>query len=137
MDDFLKQAGEALSGLAGQAGRQAEVLKLQATLGSLDDDLDRAFIEAGKRARELLTMRRIHDEELKVILERARAIEAQMMEVRRQIQDLRQGEPKGETQTDATEPPRPTDESARTCPECGTALPAGSRFCPNCGVRVE
>ncbi len=135
MDDFLKQAGEALSGLAGEAGRQTEILKLQATLGSLDDDLDRVFIEAGKRARELLTMRRIHDEELKVILERARVIEEQMMEVRQQIQDLRSRKPK--TDTAATEPPRPTDESARTCPECGTALPATSKFCPNCGVRVE
>jgi len=133
MDDFLKRAGEALSGLAGEAGRQTEILKLQSTMGSLDDDLDRVFIEAGKRARELLTMRQIHDEELKVILERARVIEGQMMEVRQQIQDLRQGKPKAEASVDAPS----AEEGARTCPECQSAVPAGSRFCPNCGVRAK
>lgn len=133
VDDFLKQAGEALSGLAGEAGRQAEVLKLQATLGSLDDDLERVFIEAGKRARELLIMRQIHDEELKVILERARIIEAEMMEVRQQIQDLRAGKPKPEAAPAAPS----AEDGTRTCPECETAVPTGSRFCPNCGVRVE
>jgi len=134
MDDFLKQAGESLSGLAGEAGRQTEILKLQSTMGSLEDDLDRVFIEAGKRARELLTMRQVHDDELKVILERARTIEAQMMEVRQQIQDLRQGKPKAEAA--AAEPPRPAEAATRTCPDCRTAVPAASKFCPNCGVRV-
>ena len=91
MDDLLRRAGKAIEGLASSAGRQAEMLKLQADMGSLDDDLDRVFIEAGKRARELLRARQLHDDELRVIVERADAIEDEMMAVRRQISELRQG----------------------------------------------
>jgi len=143
MDDFLKQMGRAVEGLAGEAGRQAEILKFQARIGSLDDDLDRVFIEAGKRARELLTMRQIHDDELRVILERAKTIEAEMMEVRGQIQDLRQGQPKAEApvaEAPVAEAPDAEKPDAGApgakCSECGTAVPEDSTFCPNCGVRL-
>lgn len=88
MDDFLRRVGKGLEDLAGGASRQAEILQLQARLGNLGDDLDRVFIEAGKRARELVQARRVHDDELRVILERARAIEDEMMELRRQIAEL-------------------------------------------------
>jgi len=88
MDDFLRQVGKGLEGLAGGASRQAEILRLQAKMGSLDDDLDRVFIEAGKRARELMQARQVLDDELRVVLERARAIEDEMMDVRRQIAEL-------------------------------------------------
>ena len=128
MDDFLRKAGRALEGLAGEAGRQAEIVRLQARLGSLDEDLDRVFIEAGKRARELLTMRRIHDEELKVILERAKQIEAEMMQVRRQIQDLRQ---------DKAGQEEPADAAERRCPACQVIVTDDAVFCPHCGVRVK
>lgn len=57
-------------------------------MGSLDDDLDRVFIEAGKRARELVQARQVLDDELRIILDRAKAIEEQMMDVRRQIAEL-------------------------------------------------
>lgn len=98
MDDFLRRVGKGIEDLAGSASRQAEILRLQARMGSLDDDLDRVFIEAGKRARELVQARQVVDEELRAILERARAIEDQMMEVRRQIAEL-QGGNRGDTPT--------------------------------------
>ena len=34
------------------------------------------------------------------------------------------------------EPPGPV-AGARTCPNCGTALPDDVRFCPECGTRIE
>ncbi|MEA3401228.1 MAG: zinc-ribbon domain-containing protein [Armatimonadota bacterium] len=125
MDDFLRKAREAIGDLAGSAGREAEILKLQTKMGALENDLDRAYEEAGKRARELLTMRQVHDEELAVLIERAREIEAQMMEIRAQIKDLRADEQSDEAQTQPT------------CPECGATLPAEASFCPECGVRVS
>lgn len=88
MDDFLRRVGKGIEDLAGSASRQAEILQLQAKMGSLGDDLDRVFIEAGKRARELVQARQVLDDELRIILERARAIEEQMMDVRRQIAEL-------------------------------------------------
>ena len=103
MDDFLKKAGDLLGDVAGQAGRQAEIIQLQAKLGSLDDQRDEAYIEAGKRARELLTMRQIHDDELRVILQRVTALDEEMMELRAQVQKLRQSPtPEGgdDTRTD-------------------------------------
>ena len=68
MADWLKKANEMLGDIAGQAGRQAEILQLQAKLGSLDNDLERVYIEAGKRAEELVQQRQVLDEELRVIL---------------------------------------------------------------------
>lgn len=98
MDDFLKKAGNLLGDIAGKAGREAEVLQLQAKLGSLDDERDQQYIEAGKRARELLTMRQIHDDELRVILQRVKDIEDRMMELREQVQQLRQDAETGATE---------------------------------------
>ncbi len=123
MDDWLKKAGDALGDLAGSAARQAEIVQLQAKLGSLDDDLDRVYLEAGKRAEELLKARQIYDDELRVILERARTIREQMMEIRQQVSELQRGG-------------RPQGAKARTCPNCDTPVPEGEDFCPHCGARV-
>lgn len=95
MTDWFRKATDALGDLAGAAGRQAEIIQLQAKLGSLDDDLDRAYVEAGKRAEELLLMRQIFDEEIKVIFERARVLKEQMMQVRAEIQALGQDKEPG------------------------------------------
>ncbi|MGD9495781.1 MAG: hypothetical protein AB7Y46_05670 [Armatimonadota bacterium] len=129
LDDFLRQAGKALEGLAGEAARQAEGVKLQARLASLDDDLDRVFIEAGKRARELVQAGQVLDGQLRVILERATAIEAEMMQLRRQIQDLRQG---ADPTTDSG-----AAQAAGTCARCRASIPPASKFCPQCGAKAE
>lgn len=89
MDDFLSRARNLLGDVAGEAGRQAETMQLQAKLGALDEERDRQFAEAGKRARELFTMRQIHDDELKIILERVQKIDDEMMQLRQKLQDLR------------------------------------------------
>ena len=69
MDDFLRRVGKGIDDPAGSARvRQAEILRLQARMGLPDDDLDRVFIEAGKRARELVQARQVVDEELRAIL---------------------------------------------------------------------
>lgn len=132
MDDFLKKAGRALGDLADSAGRESEVLQLQAKLGSLDDRLEQVYVEAGKRADELLKARQIYDDELRVILERGKEIREEMMEVRACIQQLRSGE-----QPDAEEAGPQTGTDGTTCSECGATVPDGENFCPNCGVRVR
>ncbi len=96
MDDFLSKAKSLLEDVAGQAGRQAEIVRLQTKLGSLDDSRDQQYIEAGKRARELLTMRQIHDEELRIILERIKEIEEEMMNLRAKVAKLQGGDEDGD-----------------------------------------
>jgi len=138
MSDWLKRANELLGDLAGQAGRQAEIVQLQAKLGSLDNDLDRVYIEAGKHAEELLKARQIYDDELRVILDRARVINEEMMQLRQKVQDLRQTP--DPAQPEAPSAPRPTatpEDSAgqRTCAQCGEKVATHVVFCPHCGFR--
>ncbi len=33
--------------------------------------------------------------------------------------------------------PEPPKVSARSCPQCGTAIAADARFCPSCGKKLE
>lgn len=146
MSDWLKRANELLGDLAGQAGRQAETVQLQAKLGSLDNDLDRVYIEASKRAEELLKARQIYDDELRVILERARVINEEMMELRQKVQDLRHtpdpAQPEAPEAPSAPRPPRPsaTPEDAagqRTCAQCGEKVATHVVSCPHCGTRQQ
>jgi hypothetical protein len=144
MADWLKKANEMLGDIAGQAGRQAEILQLQAKLGSLDNDLERVYIEAGKRAEELVQQRQVLDEELRVILDRARVIRDEMMELRQKTQDLRGPEQPEEPAgvPEAVEPPTPTAAPAPAVPTRveATAVPeeeAGHKFCTQCGEKVQ
>ncbi|MFP4248884.1 MAG: hypothetical protein ACLFU7_04460 [Armatimonadota bacterium] len=154
MSDWLKKANRVLGDIAGQAGRQAEIVQLQAKLGSLENKLDDVYAEAGKRAEELLVARQIQDDELRVILERARQLKDEMMEVRRQVQDLRQKpEASGSEEDNATssEPPQSAEapEETEASPEEEQASEVsaspprptpeeavGERACPSCGGEV-
>lgn len=154
MTDWLKKANEVLGDIAGQAGRGAESMQLQAKLGSLDKDLDRVYIEAGKRAEELLKARQIYDDELRVILERARVIDDEMMEVRQKVQDLRQKAEPAQPEAPAAPaepvaPPQPT-ASAPASPTPAQAMPgavptptapaeeaSGEKACAECGGNIS
>ncbi|MFO8082654.1 MAG: hypothetical protein R6V07_20465 [Armatimonadota bacterium] len=160
MSDWLKKANKVLGDIAGQAGRQAEIVQLQAKLGSLENKLDEVYVEAGKRAEELLVARQIQDDELRVILERARQIKDETMEVRQQVQDLRQAPEPADSEGEkaaVSEPPKPATapeeaeasqeqeapaqeeeaSQAPTPPPRPTAEEAvGERACPACGGEV-
>lgn len=93
-------------------------------MAELKEDVDRAYIEAGRPARELMTMRHIHDDELRGILERVRKLEIQMMQLRERIHDLGGGH-------------EHADQAAHACPDCGESVPEGEDSCPNCGVGLK
>ncbi|MCD6350587.1 MAG: hypothetical protein J7M26_00600 [Armatimonadetes bacterium] len=92
---WLDRARKALEDVAQSASVEAEVLRLQTRLGSLESERERQFAEAGKRARELQRQRRVLDDELNVILKRIDEIEAEMEQLRAKVQQLRgsQGTP--------------------------------------------
>ncbi|MFW6155757.1 MAG: zinc ribbon domain-containing protein [Armatimonadota bacterium] len=156
MSDWLKKANRFLGDIAGQAGRQAEIVKLQAKLGSLENDLEQVYVEAGKRAEELLKSRQIHDNELAVILERARKINEEMMQVRERVQELRSasedeaaaGAREPQQGPDAPEQPQPSHEGEEAagsdqqqrqahCPSCGEKVGQDAAFCSKCGEKLQ
>lgn len=145
--DIFRQAGEALSQFGREAGKQAEVLGLQTKLGGLETELERIYAEAGKRAEELVRAQQIRDDEIKVILRRAKDLQDEMMQVRREIQQLQSGatpaassepQPQPETAAQSQPVPQPTVEvqTGPRCAQCGKLAPAGETFCPNCGAKL-
>jgi len=86
---WLDSVRKAIGGVAHSAAVGAEVIKLQAALANLEEERERQYAEAGKRARELHRAHLVLDEELGVILKRVNEIEAQMEELRGEVQRLR------------------------------------------------
>lgn len=125
--DIFKQAGDALSNLGREAGKQAEVLSLQTKLGGMETELERTYAEAGKRAHELMRMQQLHDDECKVILRRAIDLKEQMMQVRQEIHELQTG----------TETAQASPYGAEVvCENCGKVAAAGETFCSGCGNKL-
>ena len=82
---IFDKAREALGQAAAAVSREAEGLSLQAQLGNLDSELDRQFVEIGKRARDLSRQGALRDEQIDILVRRVVEIEEQMMELRRQV----------------------------------------------------
>ena len=95
---IFDRAREALGQAAAAVSKGAEDLSLQAQLGSLDSELERQFVEIGKRARELSRAGALQDQQIEILVRRVVQLEEQMMELRRQAA----GQPSG-----GTPPPPP------------------------------
>lgn len=149
--DRIKQvAGQ----VADSAQRQVEILQEQSKIGRLQEEIDKNLIEAGRRARELVRTRKLADADLMLTLTRIEALEAEIEEVRNQIQALQQpgSAPPAAAETtpaapsqviSATPPsavpvtsPSPVSTQA-TCPGCGAQAAPGAKFCPNCGIKLS
>jgi DNA repair exonuclease SbcCD ATPase subunit len=124
--DWLKKAREAVEGVGREASKQAEILSLHNEIGKRQTELDRHYAEAGRRAKELVRARQLLDGEIKVILERTNKLEAEIMELRQQIQAVERGR--------ETESP---DQEGRKCPQCGQQTAGEGAFCESCGARLE
>lgn len=64
------------------------MLRLQAQLGQMEEERERQYAEAGRRAHELYRAGRIHDQELGVILNRIDELDAAIEELRAQALGL-------------------------------------------------
>ncbi|HUS81614.1 MAG TPA: zinc ribbon domain-containing protein [Armatimonadota bacterium] len=132
--DFFKQAGKALGDLGRQAGRQADILALQAQLGSLEGELDEVYSQAGRRAEELVKARQVRDEEIQVILRRVKDIQGKMMDLRRQVHELQTGQqPAAPAGTNII----PQPDAGPRCSQCGKLASGDETFCNNCGAKLS
>lgn len=121
---IFDRAREALGQAAAAVSRETEVLSLQTQLGNTDTELERVLIEVGKRTRDLHRAGKIDDRELDVLMRRVEELEAKMMELRQQVQDV---------QNRVAQPAATPAE----CPRCAYSLAEGAKFCGNCGAPIE
>ncbi len=82
--NLFDKAREALGQAAAAVSSGAEQLSIQAQLGNLESELERQFVEVGKRARELRQQGAFVDGQMDVLLRRVVQIEEQMEELRKQ-----------------------------------------------------
>jgi methyl-accepting chemotaxis protein len=122
--DWLKKAQEAVEGLGRQASKQAEILSLHNEIGKRENELERQYAQAGRRARDLVRAQQLMDDEIRVIIERTKKLDAEVMDLRRQIHELDKGEPGG------------GESQGRKCPQCGESVAEDSRFCESCGAKL-
>jgi hypothetical protein len=150
--DRIKQvAGQ----VADNAQRQVEIIQDQGKIGRLQEEIDKNLIEAGKRAREMVRTKKLADSELMLTLTRIEALEAEIEEVRAQVQSLQQPAPAApanvatppmaaETvpatppQVVTATPPVAVTPTAPTTPPASPAQPAAGAqtFCSSCGAKV-
>lgn len=108
--NLFDKAREAVAQAAAAVSKEAEGLSLQAQLGNLDSELDRQFVEIGKRARELRAEGRFTDQHIDALLRRVVEIEEQMMDLRRQSLTGCAHAPSAPPPTPAAIPPEPPAE---------------------------
>jgi len=123
--DWLHKAREAVEGIGREVSKQADALSLNSQIGRLQEEAERNYAEAGRRAKQLVRERQLFDDEIKVILKRTEEIEAQIMELRKQLHGLEQ---------DAGEVA--AQQADRQCPQCRHDLQEDAMFCPNCGAKT-
>lgn len=109
--NLFDKAREAVAQAAAAVSKEAEGLSLQAQLGNLESELERQFVEIGKRARELRAEGRFTDQHIDILLRRVVDIEEQMMDLRRQsLTGRAPHEPVAPPPTTVTAPPEPPAE---------------------------
>ncbi len=87
---WLDQARKFISDVARSASEEAQLLKLQTQLARLEEEKERQYAQAGRRAQELYRAHRIVDDELGVILKRIDEIDAALDELRAEVAKLQQ-----------------------------------------------
>lgn len=92
----------------------AEFTKINAKILELQNKLDKAYAEVGKKY--MLAHPANEEEELQGVVEAAYRLEDELMELRNQLQDLK---------------------GTMKCEVCGTKCSTDAIFCSNCGAELK
>ena len=103
---FWDKAKKVVDQAADSVNREAKSASKQYEISKIEGEIDRQYVEMGKRAHELYGQRELLDSEIGVIAKRIAALEVELEEGRRAVQDLRHP---GRT-AEATSAPAPEEE---------------------------
>lgn len=81
---FWDKVGKAIGSAADSLEKEVRTVGKQYELGQLEGDIERQYVEMGKRAHELYRQRELLDAEIEVIAKRIAKLEEQMDELRRE-----------------------------------------------------
>ena len=81
---FWDKVGKAIGSAADSLEKEVRTAGKQYELGQLEGEIERQYVEMGKRAHELYRQRELLDAEVEVIAKRIARLEEQMDELRRE-----------------------------------------------------
>lgn len=115
---FFEDLGKKLTKVGEVAAEKtkgvAEYTKVNAKILDIQNKLDKAYVEIGKKYLELHPAN--EEEDMKYVVDAAYALENQLKELRKQLQEL-----KGTTK----------------CPTCGSECDSEDVFCRKCGSELK
>jgi chromosome segregation ATPase len=159
LENLGKKVGEAAQAAAKKSSELVEVTKLNASIGSETDKIQKLYNQIGKLVYEKYAETGEADEIVAAACAEIAEHELNIKELRKKIAEV-----KGVKQCSgcgaemernqvfcskcgarnelpapaAVEEKPPVQQStASFCPSCGNALESGAAFCPNCGSKVE
>ncbi len=142
--DFFDSARKALSDLAGETSKQAELARLKLDLENLRSQLEQIEAQAGRRVHDMYRQEMVNDQVLVDLCVRMEALEKQMRDLQSRIEAVRQ-EPVTKERLCAS-CGKPVDKMAEFCAHCGNKLPVcghcyeplsmGEAVCPSCGEKT-
>ncbi len=158
-ENLGKKVGEATQAVAKKSSEIVETTKLNSSINSEEDKIQKLYIQIGKAAYAQFTQTGAAEEYLKESCEAIAAHEQNIVALREKIAEVKGTKTcincgvemertqvfcsKCGTKNELPQAPAPeagpaAQESAAefACPSCGTKLPAGSAFCTNCGTKM-
>ena len=106
---FWDKVGKAIGNAADSLEKEVRTAGKQYELGQLEGDIERQYVEMGKRAHELYRQRELLDAEIEVIARRIARLEEQMDELRREAlqADTQAAQQTGGSPSQPAAPPQP------------------------------
>jgi hypothetical protein len=151
MPGFFDRLKSGADKAAFEADRLLRLNQAQSAVRTAQRELDAEVLELGQQALALYDAGTLTQPELLAICPKIDAKRQDVAAKEAEVERIRQEKPP-EAGTPAPEaPPEPPEPvqpehtppepvtpaaGARTCPNCGSALPDDVRFCPECGTRV-
>ena len=115
-DKLSKRVGDAAKTATKKSGDILEITKLNRSISTEEDKIDRLFIEIGKTIYQKYGASEDLDPQLADICRQIAAVNSGIEGMKARVLLLK---------------------NIRTCPHCGAETDEGARFCPKCGTKIE
>ncbi len=156
LENLGKKVGEAAQAAAKKSGELVEVTKLNVSINSEEDKIQKLYTQIGKTVYEKFAASGMADDEVLESCNSIVAIEQNIKVLREKIAEVKGTKQcvgcgiemersqvfcsKCGTKNELTPAPtaeEPAQKAATVvCPSCNTTLAEGSAFCTNCGAKI-